>query len=156
VRAEFQGKRIKDMPEYTVYCGIIARCRTGHGDSAARYKGAGVALSREWQGRGGFKRFYLHIGPKPSPEHQIDRIDGARGYEPGNVRWATRHEQSRNRRSNINVTIGGETMCVFDWCKRTGIPAPNAYARIAIGWEPARAVVTPVAKTTKRQKEKRA
>lgn len=38
------------------------------------------------------------MGFKPSPEHSIDRIDNDRGYEPGNVRWATRLEQGNNKR----------------------------------------------------------
>jgi hypothetical protein len=32
------------------------------------------------------------------PEYTLDRVDSSGGYEPGNVRWATRLEQRRNRR----------------------------------------------------------
>lgn len=39
--------------------------------------------------------FFLHIGPKPV-NHSVDRINNLRGYEPGNVRWATRCQQARN------------------------------------------------------------
>ncbi len=46
-----------------------------------------------------FKEFFSHIGPKPSPELTLDRIDNKKGYEPGNVWWATRKQQSRNRGS---------------------------------------------------------
>ena len=34
----------------------------------------------------------------PPPGLSIDRIDNERHYEPGNLRWATRSEQSFNRR----------------------------------------------------------
>jgi hypothetical protein len=37
------------------------------------------------------------IGERPSPEHTLDRKNNDGHYEPGNVRWATRSEQAKNR-----------------------------------------------------------
>jgi hypothetical protein len=62
------------------------------------YGGRGIRVCDEWTGPDGFERFLAHIGPKPSPELSIDRIDNDGNYEPGNVRWATASEQQRNKR----------------------------------------------------------
>jgi hypothetical protein len=44
-----------------------------------------------------FAQFYADVGPKPFKRATLDRIDGTRGYEQGNVRWATYSEQNKNR-----------------------------------------------------------
>lgn len=38
------------------------------------------------------------IGYRPSAGHSIDRVNNNKGYEPGNLRWATRLEQANNKR----------------------------------------------------------
>jgi hypothetical protein len=121
---------------------MVERCTNPRAISYPSYGGAGVTVDPEWVGRGGFERFLAHVGTRPDGA-SIDRIDGARGYEPGNVRWATAGEQARNRKSTILVTIGDETMCAADWCSRIGLDRETAYRRIKAGWEPARAVTTP-------------
>lgn len=45
-----------------------------------------------------FKQFIDEVGPRPSPQHTLDRINVNGHYEVGNVRWATQHEQANNKR----------------------------------------------------------
>ena len=59
------------------------------------YGGRGVTMCAEWLND--FEAFYAHIG-KPPKGRSLDRIDNDAGYEPGNVRWATRKQQAANRR----------------------------------------------------------
>jgi len=42
----------------------------------------------------------------PEAGQSIDRIDNDRGYEPGNLRWATRVEQNRNKRAYMGAVYG--------------------------------------------------
>ncbi len=78
---------------YRCYINILARCRNENHPRYADYGGRGILCHFE-----SFEAFAREVGLRPSSGHSIDRIDNERGYEPGNVRWATDAEQSRNRR----------------------------------------------------------
>lgn len=83
--------------EYTAWQGMKQRClNPGSAADARNYRDRGITVCREWADS--FETFLRHVGRKPSPELTLDRIDNDRGYEPGNVRWASRSEQARNQR----------------------------------------------------------
>lgn len=85
-------------PEYRIYNGMIFRCTDPTSIGYEEYSQLGIAP--EWSDpKGGFDKFFAHMGKMPSPFHSIDRIDNAVGYFPGNVRWATAKEQAANRRT---------------------------------------------------------
>lgn len=57
---------------------------------------AGITVCERW--RDSFENFLADMGERPSKAHSIDRFPNRDGnYEPGNCRWATAIEQSRNR-----------------------------------------------------------
>jgi hypothetical protein len=80
-------------PTYKSWDNMISRCtRPSHGSYPA-YGGSGITVCHRWCT---FANFLADMGERPSLHHSIDRINGSKGYEPGNCRWATRIEQARN------------------------------------------------------------
>lgn len=107
---------------YAIHRMIIDRCENTNHRAYHRYGGRGIRMCDRWRGENGLLNFIADVGERPSPQHTIDRYPDKNGnYEPGNVRWATRKEQSRNRRDNVILTLYGESLTMAEWCERTGI-----------------------------------
>lgn len=125
--------------EYRIWMGMKARCADLEDES---YGGRGIRVCERWLES--FAAFLEDMGPRPSPEHSIDRFPNQNGnYEPGNCRWATAKEQGRNRRDNVLIERNGETLCVAEWAERYGISPVMLNGRLAAGWEFEAAVSTP-------------
>jgi hypothetical protein len=128
-------------PEYRTWAGIMGRCYTTSNKSYAEYGGAGILVCERWHD---FANFLADMGPKPSLKHSIDRIDGTKGYEPGNCRWATTHQQANNVRTNVRLTLGGECRTIAEWSRHLNIPYSALRFRLASGWGVAEALTTPL------------
>jgi len=75
------------------------RCADTNCGDYADYGGRGITVCDRW--RESFAAFLADMGPRPSKRHSIDRVDGTKGYEPGNCRWALPTTQARNRRGVV-------------------------------------------------------
>jgi hypothetical protein len=80
-------------PTYRSWDGMKQRCLNPRATGYKRYGGSGVTVCDQWLT---FAGFLADMGERPEGT-TLDRIDPARGYEPGNCRWATASEQNRNR-----------------------------------------------------------
>jgi len=81
-----------DNPAYLCWKMMQQRCSNPNEKSYARYGGKGIKVCDRWKS---FCSFLKDMGPRPSPEHTIDRFPNREGnYEPTNCRWATHKEQS--------------------------------------------------------------
>ena len=91
-------------PEYGVWAAVKQRCVDSNVNGYSYYGGKGIAVCARWKERGvGFDNFMQDMGSRPTPKHQIDRMDSNGDYTPENCRWVTPAVNARNR-SNNSVT----------------------------------------------------
>ncbi len=93
----------KQSPEYAAWHSAIDRCHNPRSGQWRNYGGRGIKMCDLW--RTDFAAFLAYLGRRPSSQHSLGRIDNNRGYEPGNVRWETRSQQSYNRRPQDRVVL---------------------------------------------------
>ena len=93
------ARAVNRHPLYSTWNSMKDRCRNPRNPKYRLYGGRGIRVCSRWED---FVAFLADMGTKPSPKHSIDRIDNDGNYEPGNVRWATPHQQNRNRRRSVS------------------------------------------------------
>lgn len=81
---------------------IKFRTQNKTSNSYKNYGARGIKMFGAWiEDYNAFSKYVLEtLGDRPE-EASIDRIDNDKGYEPGNIRWATASEQGQNRRTTI-------------------------------------------------------
>lgn len=129
--------RMKGTPTYNSWRAMKQRCNYPSSDEYQNYGGRGIRVCERWNKS--FEDFFADMGERPLGM-SIERIDSSKGYEPGNCKWATDHEQARNRRSTIWATREGQTKCVKDWCDALGLSVDRVYGRIRRGATPEEAL----------------
>lgn len=82
--------------EYKAWASMKDRCLNPTSSNYPGWGGRGIKVYLPWVKD--FMAFFTYVGPRPTPQHSLDRYPNKEGnYEPGNVRWATKQEQSANR-----------------------------------------------------------
>jgi hypothetical protein len=85
-------------PLHSVWKSMIARCYNSQVKSFPNYGARGITVCAEW--RQSFSAFVRDMGERPEG-YTIDRQNNDLGYSPDNCVWATRLEQTHNRRTPV-------------------------------------------------------
>ena len=80
----------------------ISRCHNLNDKQYKNYGARGISVHEPWRTRASvFAEWLLeNLGERPSG-YSLDRIDVNQGYEPGNLRWADRKVQGKNKRKIV-------------------------------------------------------
>jgi hypothetical protein len=117
---------LRYRPEYAAYRTMIQRCECLHRSLSRNHGARGIRVCDRW--RASFANFIADIGPRPTPQHSIDRIDNDGNYCPDNCKWATPTEQNQNKRNNLVIDFKGESRCAAEWERIMGF-TPGTISR---------------------------
>lgn len=96
------GYRVREHPLYGTWVNMLSRCTNPNSPQWNYYGGRGIDVCQRWHH---FENFATDMWPKPD-DTSLERIKNDLGYAPGNCRWASRTDQSLNRRKFKNNTSG--------------------------------------------------
>jgi hypothetical protein len=140
---------------------MLARCQDKTNDDYVNYGARGIEVWAGWRdpisGMHAFVDYVANSLPRPDgmtlamvvatngvKRLSIDRIDNDRGYEPGNLRWASPEQQSQNQRRTVFVDVNGERLPRTKAARQFGVDSRTASRRENLGYSSLEAVTLPV------------
>jgi hypothetical protein len=85
-------------PLYATWCNMMTRCYNPNYNGYHNYGGRGITVCERWHDPAAFVGDVERLIGLCPPGLTLNRINNNRGYEPGNVEWASRAAQVRNSR----------------------------------------------------------
>jgi hypothetical protein len=128
---------------YGSWQSMMNRCYNPH-FSAYPYYGARGTRACEFL-RSSPLNLIVLLGERPKGK-TLDRINNDGHYTCGqcaeclkcgyilNVRWATHRQQSRNKSSNVHISIGGISKPLIEWAEESQINYWTLWSRVQRGW----------------------
>ena len=132
------------IPVYWIWTGIRGRCLNIRNPKYPWYGGRGILICGRWKQSA--QAFSDDMGPRPSPDHSIDRRNNNGHYScghceecitnewPANCRWATPREQCNNTRRNRVIYWKGENKTLTQLAGDLNIPIHYMKYWLRKGW----------------------
>ena len=118
-------------PIYDVWYRMKKRCENPDDTDYKYYGGRGIKVCKRWED---VTTFASDMTPRPEGG-TIERRDVNGDYCPENCCWISQKEQTRNARSNIDLTFHGKTQCLGAWAEELSINYSTLYNRVVtLGW----------------------
>lgn len=142
---------LRGTPEYRAWVQMRQRCNNKRMPDYKYYGGRGISVCKRWSL---FANFLKDMGKRPTGKHTLDRKRVNGNYTPRNCRWATRAQQSRNRRPFTvdgfnhpkakHIVFDGIIDTIGGWARKNGFAARAISARLERNWDPIRAITEPM------------
>lgn len=140
-RARLTKHGMSRTPEYHAWQAMNQRCSNPKNPEYKNYGARGITVCERWQS---FDNFLADMGKRPSPDLSLERERNNDGYSSTNCKWATKAEQSNNRRAQHLVEFDGREQTVTRWENELGMKRGRLSNRLFAGWSIERAITTPI------------
>jgi len=114
---------------YGLWLQMKNRCYNPRTAAYKHYGGRGISVCDKWLD---FECFKEDVGERANGM-TLDRIDNDGNYCPENCKWATRREQSRNRRNTTYAVVNGVKGLLMDFAKEAGVSHTTVRSRLSRG-----------------------
>lgn len=129
----------KSIPEYHIWTAMRQRCLKKTNPQYFDYGGRGITICEEWDS---FSKFLEDMGLRPDGT-TLERKDVNGNYCKENCCWATRKQQTRNRRETVRVEYKGSIVALADVCEEHRVNYRMVSGRMRAGWSLSSALATP-------------
>lgn len=131
---------------HNTWRGMLNRCRNASYVNANRYIDRGITVCKEWQKYPAFEKWALSNGFKEGLT--IDRINNNLGYSPDNCRFVSQFLNNCNKEKTLIIDYNGHKVPLKILVHGTELERHyhTIYGRIKRGWNPKKAVDTPIRK----------
>jgi hypothetical protein len=141
------GKTVRGKREnlWDIWAQMRNRCRNPKCPAYVNYGGRNIQVCPEWDDYMVFRQWAYEHGYQEKARLSVERKDNNLGYNPDNCIIIPLRDQSLNQRSNIPVTLFGETKLLHHWLRdpRCTVPQSTFYHRIKRGLSPEEAFTIP-------------
>lgn len=124
-------RRLQKSKEYISWRSMKQRCYDINYKRYDDYGGRGIGVCDRW--KDSFENFLADMGLCPDGL-TLERKENGQSYEPSNCIWATRQEQSENKRNNIYIRWSGAVGTAAQWSRKLGIHKTTIAKRAQSGW----------------------
>lgn len=114
--------------EYKSWLNMKRRCYEVTNNRYHRYGGRGIKVCEEW--RNSFENLIADMGQKPTPKHQLERVDNDGDYCKSNCKWIPNNEQWKNKSTTRSVIYQGLEMPMMELEPICGIAYKTLWNRI--------------------------
>ena len=123
-----RGCKDKFYYEKAVRRTMIGRCHNVNSHKYQSYGARGIKVCESWLSS--FDNFIRDMGPRPSKDHSIERLDNNGNYEKLNCVWATREQQGANKRNSVLFSLNGKFFNMYQLAKILSIPLSGIRTRL--------------------------